>query len=157
MAWITPFVNWIVGNIPTATDFNRIEGNEVYLKERADVVDAFIDQDVKAAASPTFGNANVIGNITTATITATGNTTTNGTATFNGNQLPTSTPTSGTWSTTQVVPKGRYTYGRGVGSGTISVVQSGVLVSLERGVILSDGINTTITMPAGHTVLFFKF
>lgn len=36
MAWITPFKNWIASRVPLPSDFNRIEGNIDYLKERGD-------------------------------------------------------------------------------------------------------------------------
>ena len=34
MAWQNPKTNWVAGDIPGAGDFNRIEGNTEYLKER---------------------------------------------------------------------------------------------------------------------------
>ena len=33
MAWQNPKTDWKAGDIPTASDFNRIEGNIQYLKE----------------------------------------------------------------------------------------------------------------------------
>lgn len=33
MAWQTPKTNWQAGNIPTANDFNRIEGNINYIEQ----------------------------------------------------------------------------------------------------------------------------
>ena len=33
MAWQTPKTNWQANDIPTALDFDRIEGNIQYLKE----------------------------------------------------------------------------------------------------------------------------
>lgn len=36
MAWQNPKTNWQAGNVPTAADFNRIEGNEEQLKQDLD-------------------------------------------------------------------------------------------------------------------------
>jgi hypothetical protein len=33
MAWQNPNTDWKAGDVPTASDFNRIEGNIQYLKE----------------------------------------------------------------------------------------------------------------------------
>lgn len=36
VSWITPFLNWISNLAPLPSDFNRIEGNIQYLKDRGD-------------------------------------------------------------------------------------------------------------------------
>jgi hypothetical protein len=35
MSWQTPKQNWVAGDIPTAGDFNRIEGNIYYIEEES--------------------------------------------------------------------------------------------------------------------------
>ena len=36
MAWQTPKTDWKAGDIPAASDFNRIEGDTQYLKDEVD-------------------------------------------------------------------------------------------------------------------------
>lgn len=51
MAWQTPKTDWKAGDIPAATDFNRIEGNAEQLKQD---VDDHVDDDQTHGVSGSY-------------------------------------------------------------------------------------------------------
>jgi hypothetical protein len=125
MAWTPPITNYVASNKVLFSKFNEIGENEIYLKDRADVVDAFIDQDVKETASPTFVDVTTQA-INTQTIDTgqgsvecypmnqgvrTSDSVTYDSITANGSILPTSSSVEGSISATTVgviVPRGIY-------------------------------------------------
>jgi hypothetical protein len=82
---------------------------------------------------------------------------------------PTTTPTSGTWTTSQTIPRGQYNVRLVEGTGSVRIEQNGNLImknqgqsagqvnDTEGGSIFSDGTNTTVVLTGTASVSWWKF
>jgi len=69
MARITPKTNWVAHNIPVATDFNRIEGNN---QQAFDEIDEITDEAFTFSGTKTFSDGIAADTVTATTVNAGG-------------------------------------------------------------------------------------
>ncbi len=80
-----------------------------------------------------------------------------------GNTNPTTTPTTGTWTTTQVIPRGQYNVNLQSTRGSVNIKQSEkTLLSISGtseggGCFFSDGVNTYVEITIVGMVEYWKF
>jgi hypothetical protein len=86
-----------------------------------------------------------------------------------GHINPTTTPTSGTWTTSQTIPRGQYNVRLVEGTGSVRIEQNGNLIMKNQGQsagqvndsvggsIFSDGTNTTVVLTGTASVSWWKF
>ena len=168
MPWNPPVTSNLPANKVTVTTFDEIAENQVYLKERADVVDA--NQTVKTSDDVTFNS------VTTVTVNATSIPTVNSTTINNsGNINPTTTSTLGSWNLTTtpiIIPRGIYSIRNITGSspysriqmqttpGTWTTIVNGGEVSVgsssEGALVFSDGVNFRAYMNTSTGTMYYR-
>lgn len=52
MAWVTPKTDWVAGNVPAASDFNRIESNINYIEQESHTPDNDLAAHLADTANP---------------------------------------------------------------------------------------------------------
>ena len=76
MARITPKTNWVAHNIPVATDFNRIEGNNQQafdeIDDLSDEIDLITDSAYAFTGTKTFSGGIAADTVTATTVNAGG-------------------------------------------------------------------------------------
>ncbi len=180
-SWVTPVIIWPATRAPETGDFERIEGNTDYLKDRVDATDTSLaSSDVNIAtntaniatntadiASNTSSIASNSSRVTTlegsGSIQGVGttNSPTFGGVTLTGTLLPKTSPSSGSWVVTgglpYVIPRGIYQVALS-GAADLEIYVSGGWRDSNDGCVISDGVKVRIAVSSGTaTSYYLKF
>lgn len=172
MPWNTPITTHTPATKVTDELHNHYGENDVYLKERADKVDLWLDQGVKTTDSPVFSSINT-GQGTNElypmnqAVRTSDNVSFNN-VTCNGTMTPTTSTTTGIWTTADnntIISRGVYQVSfAGTGNKFITDNDIGIIMAFDGvsapsqygGIIFSDGINIKLLI-AGGTIEYRKF